>query len=284
MVSVLDSHQTKPSLTLINQLRRIGEIRENLGRSAYHACGALGLRVQLSSYHPEASAAAWEIWKSRPSKKNGFWRLKAEVGPNVCLDACAKEGPSEDWSILKYNPGEWQALCQPTLHLCQWLHEWGGLHPEMQLTFQVAIEGFKETGRISIPLRQETGGHLCGRCGDEVQDLADHIYQFHDRPQAPLPLVVYLRVQHGRKSVMAVQGKGRDQHTWTVPEEFHRADLNAPSFQMGIASDIERIFSITGKSRTQAINGKYPLPNDITTLPYLANVLRMLTRGNGQIY
>lgn len=279
MVSVLDQPQAKPSPTVINQLKRIGELKASLGPYEHEACGALGLQAQLSSLAREPGTAPM-FWKRRHTPKEGFQRLRATVGSTIRFDAWRESSKAADWNVVVYAPGPWEDLCQPTLRLVQWLHEWGGLRPEMQLTLQVAVEKFKNTGNLPLRLRQETGGRLCGRCGEEVRDLHGHIHSIHDRPNAQSPLGVFIKVRDGRKSVMVAQGNGHQQHMWTIPEELHRPELKDPRFRPGLADDLDRTFHIAGKSHSFPKNGKFPLPDDITPLPYLASALRRLTKGD----
>ena len=278
MVSLLRQAQIQPSSTLVNQLKRIGELKECLGKYEHEVCGALGLQVHLSSL-PDDSGGDPGFWTSRRTKREGLQRLRAVAG-SVTLEAWREGAGAEEWSVVVYLPGQWEALSGPTLRLAQWLHEWGGLQPEMELTLQIAVEKFKRSGILSVALREETGGRLCGRCGEEVRNLPEHLKTLHDSPQSQLPVAVHIRVRDGQKSVVVGQGNDSQRHMWTVPEELHRPELKDPRFRPGLAKDIDRAFAMAGKARRFPKFGRFPLPDDITPLPYLAHALRQLTKGD----
>jgi hypothetical protein len=280
MATSLHQAQVQPGLTLVSQLHRIAQLKGYLADYEDAACGALGLRVHLSQMPGEIGATS-RFWPRRLSRNGGIQRLRAIAGGTVCLEAWREGSNSGDWSTEVYAPGDWELLCAPTLRLVQWLHGWGGLHPEIELTFQMAVERFRSTGNLALPLREETGGRLCGRCGAEVVNLPEHLHALHNSPRSQMPLAVYVRVRDGQKSVVVEQGQGRQQHMWTVPEELHRPELRDPRFRPGLAHEIDRTFALAGKSRGFPRNGRFPLPDDITSLPHLAHALRRLTRGDG---
>lgn len=276
MVSVLDREQVKPSPTLVSRLVRIGELKQLLNTLEQEACEALGLRVQVMSLEsqPDATTGSKD---SIDKRIDGFQRLRVMAGSAICMQAWKEPKELADWTILFYEPGHWEMLCQPTLRLVQWMYEWGGVHTDMQLTLQIAIDDFKRTGELLLPLRNETRGRLCGRCGEEVQELEAHIQALHNGVGSPLPLDLHVMAKDGRKSVRIARGQGGHQQIWSIHEQLHSVGLNDHGYRLGLPNEIKGISSMIGKCRLSPRNRKYTLPDDITPFPFLAHVLRTLT-------
>ncbi len=129
-----------------------------------------------------------------------------------------------------------------------------------------------------LPLRNETSGRLCGKCGEEVKDLEEHISVLHLGPDSALTLYLYMEEKDGEKSMKI--GRGRDQHrqSWGIPEELYIADRHDHGYRLGLANDINNLFLKSQKSRLPQRNQNLALPYNITPFPFLAHVVRTLTR------
>jgi hypothetical protein len=274
MATATSKPQVSPAPTLIHQLQRIGELKGYLGEYERELCGMLGLLVHLSVLPRESRGAGWPWGRRQSNHDVGLQRLQVVAGGAVCLEAWRDGRANEEWSVEMYLPGGWEALCPATLRLAQWLNGWGGMPPEMELRMQMAAETFRETGELPLARREETGGRLCGRCGEESGNLPEHIRALHDGPAARLPLAVHVRVRDGESWVQIVQGKS-GQYVWTIPEELYWPEMGHPRFRPGLAHDMARV----GRSRRFPRHGRFPLSDDITPFPHLARALRQLTRG-----
>ena len=276
MATVLERELVKPNPTTLKQLQRIGELTDNLSGVEQELCKALGLSSRLMSFNGQSDAGFW-VKDSFRFKTEGFQRLRVTVGTSVRLEAWRQPEDHDEWTIVSYEPGAWEMLCPPSLRLVQWLNEWGGMHTDMQLTFQVAVEDFKRTKEMYLPLRADRRSQLCGRCGEEVQKLAEHINRNHVRAGSPLPLDVYVRNKEGGRLVFFARGKGKLQQVWNISEELYDPRGKDPSYRLGLALDISRVQTLIGKRHLSPRNRRYTLPDDITPLPFLAHVLRTLT-------
>lgn len=200
MVSVLDKKQIRPNPTLVSTLARIGELRNYLSTLEQNASKALGLDVEIISFDTQTYQATGSKFFRDSIKK--LERLRVTAGPNVCVEAWKELEKHADWTFLCYESGDWENRCQPTLRLVQWIYEWGGLHEDKQPTLQIAVDGFKRRGELLLPLRNETSGRLCGKCGEEVKDLEEHISALHLGPDSALTLYLYMEEKVGENYVL----------------------------------------------------------------------------------
>ena len=276
MVSILDKKQIRPNPTLVSTLARIGELRNCLSTLEQNASKALGLDVEIISFDTQTYQATGSKFFRDSIKK--LERLRVTAGPNVCVEAWKELEKHADWTFSCYESGDWENRCQPTLRLVQWIYEWGGLHADKQPTLQIAVDGFKRRGELLLPLRNETSGRLCGKCGEEVKDLEEHISALHLGPDSALTLYLYMEEKDGKKSMKI--GRGRDQHRqwWSIPEELYIADRHDHEYRLGLSNDINNLVMKSGKSRLLKRDQKLALPYNITLFPFLAHVVRALTR------
>ncbi|MEE9247470.1 MAG: hypothetical protein V3U79_02080 [Dehalococcoidia bacterium] len=246
--------RTKPHSVLFKQLERIAEIEDALPPSQWGACSHLGLHVEYQVM---------------------FGQIRAETlqagSRTISYLECERAYPSGGvWEISKYEPGEWEALVQPTLQLAEWLAVWGGLYPECEPAFLSAIEGFERTGEFGLVRRQETVAKLCGRCGAEVMDIEEHVSGFHDRLHSESPLFNFLEVStKGRISLVVTQGVGDSRQVTHVPHEFYDWTLKDSRFSAALSADLWGVIRLNGGNVAAPA-----LPDDITSFPALAQALR----------
>lgn len=276
MVAILEKSQAQPAITLVNTLVRIGELRNCLTTLEQSASKALGLDVQLMSLDAESDSAEGSKF-SLGSRGGGFQRLRVIVDSTVRLEAWRRSQKQNDWTALHYESGDWEYRCQPTLRLVRWICEWGGLHPDKQATLQLALDDFKRLGQLILPLRGETGGRLCGVCGEEVKGLEEHLRALHVVGGVPQSLYLYMKEKDGKKSVKISRGRDQDQQVWNIPEELYIPSGRDRSYRQGLAREIDKLFLMGGKCRLLHRNQRRPMPYDVTPFPFMAHIIRTLT-------
>lgn len=170
--------RTKPHPLLFEQLKRIAQVEDSLPPSQWGSCYALGLHVE------------YQVLPGRIRAET----LRAGSRTVSYLECERPYLLGGDWEIIKYEPGEWETLVQPTLRLAEWLADGGGLYQECETTYLSAIEEFVQTGEFGLVLRRETGARVCGRCGAEALDIKEHVSGFHDLPHPESPMFNSLEV------------------------------------------------------------------------------------------
>ena len=55
------------------------------------------------------------------------------------------------WLKVKWSPGEWESLIEPTSYLARWLVRQDGLSEENQDIYWGAVRQFRDTGEITLP-------------------------------------------------------------------------------------------------------------------------------------
>jgi hypothetical protein len=131
--SIEPSEQLKK---LLGDVRRIGEIKNELPSSLQHWCDELGLHIWL------------RVLDRYSHGVDGIW-VRAGGRFDAKLDASAD--PKGQWEIEKYRQGKWQDLVQPTLQAAVWLLQHQDLPAEKLETFQNALQLFKKTGKLELP-------------------------------------------------------------------------------------------------------------------------------------
>lgn len=276
MVSVLSKEQVKPNPALVSRLVRSGELKTNLSSLEQDVCDSLGLKVQITAF--EAAPGQAPVHKFTRNKGiAGFKRLRVTSGATDYLQAWCDPTTGDEWTVVHYEAGDWENLCNPTLRLTRWINEWGGIHTDKQLTLQMAVSDFKRYRELPLPLREETGGRLCGKCGEDVKRLDEHIQTLHIGSESMLPLEVHVREKHGGRSVLIGRGRGRHAQLWGVSEELYIPSLHYSGYRLGLARELNKIAFLIGKSRMGQRHRKFILPNDINVYPFLAHFLRNLT-------
>ena len=115
---------------LREKLEKIAEIKDSLLPRSKGWCNELSLFVQR-----------------REAK--GMVRLQAGGKYHAHVDLW--QDRSETWKVRRYQPGEWEALVDPTLNLAQWLAGRGGLAKSVTVEFQEAIRTFELTVCLELP-------------------------------------------------------------------------------------------------------------------------------------
>ena len=92
---------------LLNKLRTIGYIKNDLPLSVRGWCNSLGLYVQLK-------------------QMGDMIRLEAGDKLHAQIDAWLEYFYTTDWKVKKYSPGDWEKLVNPTLDIANWLSRYGG--------------------------------------------------------------------------------------------------------------------------------------------------------------
>ena len=60
-----------------------------------------------------------------------------------------------EWKIMKYEPGDWEKLVDPTLEIAIWLMQYEGLPEEYVDSFNRTIEVFRKEGHLKLPRIKE---------------------------------------------------------------------------------------------------------------------------------
>jgi len=120
---------------LLNKLRTIGYIKNDLPLSVRVWCNSLGLYVQLKQMGDTIRLEAGD-------------KLRAQI------DAWLEYFYTTDWKVKKYSPGDWEKLVDPTLEIANWLSRYGGIPDEYMDSFNRAIEVFKKDGHLELPPSQ----------------------------------------------------------------------------------------------------------------------------------
>jgi len=120
---------------LLDKLSRIGNVKNLLPFSQRDWCNSLGLFVQLRD-------------------TRNLSRVQAGGKYHSQIDAYL-EGESIDtgleWKVMKYEPGDWEKLVDPTLEIAIWLMLNEGLPEENMASFNKAIEVFKNKAYLKLP-------------------------------------------------------------------------------------------------------------------------------------
>ncbi len=119
----------------MNHLHSIGIAKTSLPLSLREWCNKLGLYVQVND-----SRGATTV------KAGGKFIAK------VHLRAEYASRPYPTWEVKKYEPGDWEALIEPTLQLSGWICQQyykGAMEiPSTVNQLKSAIEVFRRTGRL----------------------------------------------------------------------------------------------------------------------------------------
>jgi len=118
---------------LLDKLLGIGEAKNVLPFNARGWLNSLGLFVQLR-------------------ETGGLSRLQAGDKYHSQIDAWRDY--MFEWTVKKYNPGDWEKLVNPTFDIANWLITYGGLPKEHADAFNRAIEMFKKEGHLELPTSQ----------------------------------------------------------------------------------------------------------------------------------
>ena len=155
------------STEAIETLERIARLKDSLPSRYRGLSSELGLYVQLRQAGGAARLQAGGKFRSRIDLR--------------------REAPAEPWQAKKYRPGDWENLIEPTLALVGWLEERGGVPGDARREFQQAIQGFRDSGHLTLPggiasftVERELGGIV--RRGDSDETVMDLRSYIRDNP------------------------------------------------------------------------------------------------------
>ena len=132
-----------PDKETIQNLLRIGELKNGLPMNQRGWCNDLGLFVQ---FH-----------EGQMLEAGGKFRKKIRlVNPDS----------GGVWKINFYRPGDWEGLVSPTFELARWVAHRRGVPANLTKDVNGAVERFKSGGEMKLPLGSRTmGGPLAVAAG-----------------------------------------------------------------------------------------------------------------------
>ncbi len=119
---------------LLWNLAYIGKLKSSLPLQLRGFCNAL-LFVQIRDLEVPANGSEHFIVTA------GTSTLIPKIGV-ICRD--------NSWDIIKYEPGDWEKLVEPSMEIVVWLVKRGGIVKQEEKLFNRAIKDFHKSGRLEL--------------------------------------------------------------------------------------------------------------------------------------
>jgi hypothetical protein len=122
---------------MLHDLHMIAVFKEGLPGEQQDWCNILGLHVQYRELdrYTHGIEGVWVKAGSRYRTHLEGWTDNKKI-----------------FEITKYNPGNWESLIKPTLEIAKWLYDHGGLRIEDRETFKKAVDVYRKTGKLQLPV------------------------------------------------------------------------------------------------------------------------------------